>query len=52
MENVALQRGPIVVLSTERFSSKLGRRTYPAAAAIFRVVIANRSNKGCFCCRR
>jgi hypothetical protein len=37
MENLALQRGPIAVLSTERFSSKLGRRTYPAAAAIFRV---------------
>ena len=34
MENFALQRGPTAVLSTERFSSKLGRRTYPAAAVI------------------
>ena len=34
MENSALQRGPTAVLSTERFSSKLGRRTYPAAAVI------------------
>jgi hypothetical protein len=35
MENDALQRGPIAVLSTERSPPKLGRRTYPAAAVIF-----------------
>ncbi len=32
LENSALQRGPTAVLSTERSSSKLGRRTHPAAA--------------------